>query len=258
MFNRGSGSKIRDHFYSSLSGTDAPSDNGTGRGVGDAQLESAGGAACSGFAEGAGAVSATTGFGPDAAGTEEAVIRVLLLGALAFDVGAAIAAALAVFFGAAVFGTAFLANFLADFFAAFAAGFFADFFAGAFTDFLAVFFLAVFVFAVFLFAVFFFVVFFFDVTAFVVFLLFAFLLFAPLLLAFLPLAIVLSLLVVKCPLRAQFNPGRGPPVAQSRSSTVCTTGTDVPLAICTMHPILPAAIMSGFTDAMLATFRSRN
>ena len=27
---------------------------------------------------------------------------------------------------------------------------------------------------------------------------------------------------------------------------VCTTGTDVPPAICTMHPILPAAIMSGF------------
>src|ERR1700722_12574025 len=56
----------------------------------------------------------------------------------------------------------------------------------------------------------------------------------------------------------QFNPGRGPPVAQSRSSIVCTTGTDVPPAICTMHPMLPAAIMSGLTVAMLATFRSRN
>ena len=56
----------------------------------------------------------------------------------------------------------------------------------------------------------------------------------------------------------QFNAGRGPPVAQSRSSIVCTTGTDVPLAICTMQPILPAAIMSGLTLAMLATLRSRN
>src|SRR5271154_559565 len=56
----------------------------------------------------------------------------------------------------------------------------------------------------------------------------------------------------------QFSPGRGPPVAQSRSSIVCTTGTDVPPAICTMHPILPAAIMSGLTIAMLATLRSRS
>jgi hypothetical protein len=56
----------------------------------------------------------------------------------------------------------------------------------------------------------------------------------------------------------QFDPGRGPPVAQSRSSIVCTTGTDVPPAICIMHPILPAAIMSGLTVAMLASFRSRN
>src|SRR4029077_11442349 len=54
------------------------------------------------------------------------------------------------------------------------------------------------------------------------------------------------------------NPGFGPPVAQSRSSIVCTTGTDVPPAICTMHPILPAAIMSGLTVAILAIFRSRN
>src|SRR5262249_44461926 len=56
----------------------------------------------------------------------------------------------------------------------------------------------------------------------------------------------------------QFDGGRGPPVAQSRSSIVCTTGTDVPPAICTMHPILPAAIMSGLTLAMLAILRSRN
>ena len=56
----------------------------------------------------------------------------------------------------------------------------------------------------------------------------------------------------------QFGPGRGPPVAQSRSSIVCTTGTDVPPAICTMQPILPAAIISGSTFAILATLRSRN
>ncbi|WP_204277275.1 hypothetical protein, partial [Klebsiella oxytoca] len=49
--------------------------------------------------------------------------------------------------------------------------------------------------------------------------------------------------VVFC--RHQFNAGRRPPVAQSRSSIVCTTGTDVPLAICTMQPILPAATTSG-------------
>ena len=35
--------------------------------------------------------------------------------------------------------------------------------------------------------------------------------------------------------------GACPPVAQSRSSTVCTTGSAVWAAICTMHPILPAA-----------------
>ena len=33
--------------------------------------------------------------------------------------------------------------------------------------------------------------------------------------------------------------GRGPPLAQSRSSTVCTTGTSVPLAICAIQPMLP-------------------
>src|SRR5206468_9012292 len=56
----------------------------------------------------------------------------------------------------------------------------------------------------------------------------------------------------------QLLPGLGPPVAQSRSSIVCTTGTDVPPAICTMHPRLPAAIISGSTLAILATLRSRN
>ena len=37
----------------------------------------------------------------------------------------------------------------------------------------------------------------------------------------------------------------GPPVAQSSSSTVCTTGIAVPDAICVMQPILPVAIRSG-------------
>ena len=99
---------------------------------------------------------------------------------------------------------------------------------------------------------------------------FLLLLFLPFLFFF-PLAIVILLLPLIHVYRAsnlssafragaidQFNPGLEPPVAQSRSSTVCTTGTDVPLAICTMHPILPAAIMSGPTIAILATFRSRN
>src|SRR6202043_4159093 len=88
---------------------------------------------------------------------------------------------------------------------------------------------------------------------------------------FFPLAIVVLLLPPNNAYRAslsrpayrarptdQFDPGRGPPVAQSRSSIVCTTGTDVPPAICTMHPILPAAIRSGLTLAILATFRSPN
>ena len=51
--------------------------------------------------------------------------------------------------------------------------------------------------------------------------------------------------------------GFGPPVAQSRSSTVCTIGSVVPLAICVMQPILPAAIKSGLVLSILATLRSR-
>ena len=172
---------------------------------------------------GAGAGAAATGM---AAGAAFFAGRFL---ALAF---------LAAFFGAAALD--FLAVFFADFLA-----FFAGFFAAFFEDFLADFFFAV-------------------RSFFLVFLLFlSFLL-------FLPLAIVILLLPLIHVYRAyrivrlhagpidQFNPGRGPPVAQSRSSIVCTTGTDVPPAICTMHPILPAAIMSGLTIAMLATFRSRN
>jgi len=154
------------------------------------------------------------------------------LGAAFFFAGAFLALAfLADFFGAAAF------DFLADFFADFLA-FFADFF----EDFFAV-------------IAFFFV-----------------LLFLPLFF-FLPLAIVILLLPPISVHQAfskfshalsreepidQFGPGGGPPVAQSRSSIVCTTGTDVPPAICTMHPMLPAAIMSGLTLAMLAIFRSRN
>ena len=39
--------------------------------------------------------------------------------------------------------------------------------------------------------------------------------------------------------------GSGPPVAQSSSSTVCTTGTPVPEPICIMQPMLPAAMHLG-------------
>ena len=154
----------------------------------------------------------------------------------------------AAFLGAAFLAPAFLADFLgAAFFAdflAFFADFFADFLADFLTDFLA------------------------DFLADLFFAAITFLLLAFLPFFFLPLAIVILLLSrvyralkVVCfhatPID-QFDSGRGPPVAQSRSSIVCTTGTDVPLAICTMHPILPAAIISGLTIAILATLRSRN
>ena len=197
-------------------------------GLGVAQLGAAGAA---GAGAGAGAAIGAAGLG--AAG----------FGAAALAAGAAFffaALFLALAFLADLFGAAAL-DFLADFFAAFLA-FFADFFADFFEDFFADFFFAVRTF---------------------------FLLFLPLFF-FLPLAIVILLLPPINVYRAiqvvrlkrgpidQFNPGRGPPVAQSRSSTVWTTGTDVPPAICNMHPILPAAIMSGPTIAMLATFRSRN
>ena len=52
--------------------------------------------------------------------------------------------------------------------------------------------------------------------------------------------------------------GRGPPVAQSNSSTVCTIGMPLADPICIMQPILPAAIISGFFASILRTFRSRN
>src|SRR5262245_40563292 len=52
--------------------------------------------------------------------------------------------------------------------------------------------------------------------------------------------------------------GAGPPVAQSISSTVWTTGITVPAAICVMQPILPAAITSGASFWIFATLRSRN
>src|SRR5580658_2922237 len=51
--------------------------------------------------------------------------------------------------------------------------------------------------------------------------------------------------------------GAGPPQAQSSSSAVWTIGIDVPSAICVMQPILPAAMMSGFTRAILAALRAR-
>jgi hypothetical protein len=206
-------------------------------GLGEAQLGAAGAGAGAGAGLGAGAGfgAAIGAAGLGAAGLGAAALGAAALGAAAFFLAPAF---LALAFLADFFGAAAL-DFLADFFATFLA-FFADFFED------------------------FFAVFFFAATSFLLFL--AFLPFF-----FLPLAIVVLLLplihiyrafqVVRLKRRGpidQFNPGRGPPVAQSRSSIVCTTGTDVPPAICTMHPILPAAIMSGLTIAMLATFRSRN
>jgi len=208
-------------------------------GLGEAQLGAGAGAgAGAGLGAGAG-FGAAIGAGLGAAGLGAAGLGAADLGAAAFFLAALFLALafLADFFGAAALD--FLADFLA--FLAFFADFFEDFFAA----------------------------FFFAATSFLLFL--AFLPFF-----FLPLAIVVLLLplihvyrafqVVRLKRRGpidQFNPGPfnlgfGPPVAQSRSSIVCTTGTDVPPAICTMHPILPAAIMSGLTIAMLATFRSRN
>lgn len=165
-------------------------------GLGDAQLGA-----------GAGAATGSGVAGLGAAGLAAAFFLAGLFLALAFFADF-LAAFLADFFGAD-----FLADFLADFFAAFLA-FFADFF----EDFLADFFFAI--------------------TA----LFLAFFAFLPFLL-FLPLAIVNLLLPPNNVHQAfqvvrfrtgpidQLNPGRGPPVAQSRSSIVCTTGTDVPPAI---------------------------
>ena len=148
---------------------------------------------------------------------------------------------LADFFGAAALD--FLADFFADFFADFLA-FFADFFADFFEVFFADFFFAVRSFFLLLLSC--------------LFALFSFSHRDPPVAADPCLSSVSSRPLSRAGPIDQFNPGRGPPVAQSRSSIVCTTGTDVPPAICTMHPILPAAIMSGLTIAILATFRSRN
>ena len=220
---------------------------GAGAGLGEAQLGANGaGAGAAIGAAGLGAGLGAAGLG--AAGLAAAGLAAvgLAAGAAFFLAGLFLALAfLADFFGAAAL--AFLADFLVDFLAFLAdflvdfLAFFADFFEDFFADF------------------------FFAVRSFFLF----FLSFLPFLFFF-PLAIMILLLppihvyrafrIVR--LRAgpidQFDPGRGPPVTQSRSSIVCTTGTDVPPAICTMHPILPAAIMSGLTDAILATFRSRN
>jgi hypothetical protein len=203
-------------------------------GVGAAQLGAAGtgvgAGACAGAAIGA---AGLTTAGLAAAGLGAAFFFAGLFPALAF---------LADFFGAAALD--FLADFLADFFADFLA-FFADFLAvflpAFFEDFFADFFFAV-------------------TTFFLLFLLFFFFALAIVILLLPPTDIIRAFRIVRetaGPID-QFDPGRGPPVAQSRSSIVCTTGTDVPPAICTMHPILPAAIMSGLTVAILAIFRSRN
>src|SRR5215470_4475594 len=52
--------------------------------------------------------------------------------------------------------------------------------------------------------------------------------------------------------------GTRPPVAQSISSTVWTIGITVPVAICLMHPTLPAAITSGSIFSIFPTLRARN
>jgi hypothetical protein len=211
-------------------------------GAGAAQL----GAAGTGVGAGAG-LGAAMGIA-GAAGLAAAGLGAAGLGAAFFFAGLFFALAfLADFFGAAALD--FLADFFADFLPDFLA-FFADFLAAFFEDFFAEPFFAVKSFFL------------------------LFLAFLPFLFFF-PLAIVILLLPPNHVTRAFrivreaagpidqfnpaiFNPGFGPPVAQSRSSIVCTTGTDEPPAICTMHPILPAAIMSGLTLAILATFRSRN
>ena len=49
--------------------------------------------------------------------------------------------------------------------------------------------------------------------------------------------------------------GRGPPLAQSSSSTIWTTGRSVPAPICIMQPILPAAITWGAFASSVWTLR---
>jgi hypothetical protein len=170
-------------------------------------------------------------------------------------------------FGADLFLEDFLADFFADFFADFLAAFFEDFFLedffATFFDFLADFFLEdFFAFLDFLTDFFFAAI---DFFIFLLFLPFFFFALAILVLHFAPTKFIG---VQARPVRALFidplnDSGGGPPVAQSSSSTVCTTGMDFPPAlelkpICTMHPMLPAATISGVVDAMFAIFRSRN
>ena len=52
--------------------------------------------------------------------------------------------------------------------------------------------------------------------------------------------------------------GLGPPVAQSSSSAVCTTGTPVADPICIMQPRFPADMMSGCVASSAATLRVFN
>ncbi len=124
---------------------------------------------------------------------------------------------LAAFFGAAFdFLADFLTAFLTPPFLAFFADFLAAFLAAFFEDFFAAFFFAVTTFLAFL--------------AFLLFLLFFALAIVILLLPLIRVRRALRIVRLERPID-QFNPGFGPPVAQSRSSIVCTTGTDVPLAI---------------------------
>src|SRR3546814_15568196 len=51
--------------------------------------------------------------------------------------------------------------------------------------------------------------------------------------------------------------GFGPPVAQSSSSTVCSTGVPAPDAIWVMQPTLPVATATAAVRSMFAPLRSR-
>jgi hypothetical protein len=153
-------------------------------------------------------------------GTEAAGFGATRLDALLFAGALRLAAVLA-----ADFPLDFRADFFGDFFEDVFADFLDDFFADFFADFLADFFddfFAVFFFADVLTDFFFadlFADFFFAATAFLPFL------------AFAPVFFLDFLAIVILLLPPIIHPGRGPPVAQSRSSIVWTTGTDVPPAI---------------------------
>jgi hypothetical protein len=204
-----SSSPLEDDGLGEVSPAECPHDGAglAAAGLGAAQLGAAGGGVAAGLGAGAGLGADIGAAGLGAGG--------LAAGAAFFFAAVFLAPAfLADFFGAAAFD--FLADFFADFLAFFA-DFFADFLADFFEDF---------------FADFFFIRLFLAFLAFLLFLLFFAL--AILILLLPPINVYRAFQVVRLSSAGpidQFNPGRGPPVAQSRSSIVCTTGTDVPPAI---------------------------